>query len=110
MPTVKIPTKRIVDWASFHNVFSEIMGFPDFYGRNMDAWIDCMTSLNSPDDGLSKIHCASPDVVGLHLGDVEDFKLRCPEIYDAIIECCAFVNFRRLEQGQSAVLALSFWK
>jgi hypothetical protein len=110
MPTVKIPTKRITDWASFHDVFSEIMGFPTFYGRNMDAWIDCMTSLDSPDDGMSKIHCSSTDVVVLYLEDAEDFKSRCREIYDAIIECSAFVNYRRLEQGEPAVLALSFWK
>lgn len=110
MPTVNIPTKRITDWASFHDVFSEVMGFPDFYGRNMNAWVDCMTSLDSPAEGMSKIYCVSPDVVVLHLTDVENFKSRCHELYDAIVECSAFVNFRRLELGQPAVLALSFWK
>ena len=40
---VLIDGGRIVDWSSFHAVFAEGMGFPEFYGRNMDAWIDCMT-------------------------------------------------------------------
>ena len=110
MPTVDIPTKRVIDWASFHDVFSEIRGFPHFYGRNLNAWVDCMTSLDSPGDGMTKIHCQSPDVVVLYLKDVKDFKSRCPEIYDAIIESSAFVNYSRLDQGEPAVLALSFWK
>jgi RNAse (barnase) inhibitor barstar len=96
MPTVRIPTKRITDWASFHDVFSELMSFPPYYGRNMDAWIDCMGDISS-------------DTVILHLEDVEDFRSRCREIYDALIACSAFVNYRSLESGR-AVLALSFWK
>ena len=35
---VKIPTEQITDWETFHTVFAEILGFPDFYGRNMNAW------------------------------------------------------------------------
>jgi len=108
MPTIKIPTRQIVDWASFHETFSRIMGFPSFYGKNMDAWIDCMTSLDSPKDGMTKIHCIPPDVVVLHLEDVKNFKSRCPEIYDALIECSAFVNYRKLESKEPAVLALAF--
>ncbi|HZV35960.1 MAG TPA: barstar family protein [Verrucomicrobiae bacterium] len=46
-----IDTKRISDWNSFHSVFSEVMGSPNFYGRNMDAWIDCMTNF---DDGMTR--------------------------------------------------------
>ena len=49
MPVVSIPTDRISDWESFHEVFSEVLGFPSFYGRNMDAWIDCLTSADGAD-------------------------------------------------------------
>jgi len=31
-----------MDWETFHDEFQEKMGFFDGYGRNMDAWIDCM--------------------------------------------------------------------
>jgi RNAse (barnase) inhibitor barstar len=104
MPIVRIPTKQITDWTSFHHVFAEVMGFPDFYGRNMNAWIDCMTSLDSPDDGMTKIHCAPPDVVVLHLEDLKTFREKHRELYDAVVECSSFVNYRRLEMGDSAVL------
>ncbi|MCA9610738.1 MAG: barstar family protein [Myxococcales bacterium] len=36
-PIVAIPTRRIVDWDTFHDVFAEAFGFPGFYGRNLDA-------------------------------------------------------------------------
>jgi len=52
---VEIDTRRITDWASFHDVFAEVFGFPGFYGRDMDAWIDCLTYLDSPEDGMSRI-------------------------------------------------------
>jgi RNAse (barnase) inhibitor barstar len=108
MPTVRIPTNQITDWNSFHRVFADVMGFPEFYGRNMNAWIDCMSSLDSPDDGMTKIHCAPPDIVVLQLDDVESFRERNREIYDALFECVSFVNERRLKLDEPIVLALSF--
>jgi hypothetical protein len=39
---------------------------------------------------------------------VADFKRRCPEVFDALVECSAFVNWRRIEKGKQGILALSF--
>ncbi|HEU4834192.1 MAG TPA: barstar family protein [Pyrinomonadaceae bacterium] len=105
---VLIDAGRISDWDSFHDTFAETLGFPGFYGRNMDAWIDCMTCLDDPDAGLTSTHVTRGDVIVLCMSDVGDFKRRCPEIYDALVECSAFVNYRRIERGEPAVLALSF--
>lgn len=104
MTLVKIDTRRITDWATFHDLFAETFGFPNYYGRNMDAWIDCM------DDGLSSIHAPAGGVLVLELEHVDEFAARCPEQYAAVIECSAFVNWRRTEVGDPAVLALSFYK
>jgi hypothetical protein len=41
----------------------------------------------------------------LRIDNVSDFKRRCPELYDALIECAAFVNYRRMDQGDAPVLA-----
>ncbi len=30
------------------------MGFPDFYGANMDAWIDCMFHLDDGESGKTR--------------------------------------------------------
>jgi hypothetical protein len=108
MTVVRIDCTRIIDWDSFHDVFAEAFGFPDFYGRNMNAWIDCMTSLDEPADGMTKIHAPRGGVVILQLDNVASFGTEGAELYQAIIECSAFVNWRRLEVGEPAVLALSF--
>jgi hypothetical protein len=105
---ILLDCKDISDWNSFHGEFARVFGFPDFYGKNMDAWIDCMTSLDTPEDGMSSVHCKPGSVVALELENVKDFAYRCPEQYKAMIECSAFVNWRRLENGDSPVLALSF--
>ena len=41
-----IDRSLIVDKVSFHQVFAAAFGFPEFYGRKVAAWIDCMSSLD----------------------------------------------------------------
>ncbi len=106
---IPIDTTRIIDWESFHNLFADVFGFLEFYGRNMDAWIDCMSSLDSPEEGMSQIHVSPGNVVVLKLENVQDFSSRCPEQYEAIVECSAFVNYRRIEKGLEPVLSLAFY-
>ena len=106
---VEIDARRISDWNSFYDVFAEAFGFPDFFGRNMDAWIDCMTSLDSPEDGMTRINVEPGQVVVIQLNHVKDFARRCPEQCAAIIEGAAFVNWRRIDIGEEPVIALSFF-
>jgi hypothetical protein len=109
MKTQKINADNIHDSASFHKSFKETLGFPNFYGNNMDAWNDCMTSLDSPEDGMSKITVDKGDILVLEIENAASFKKRCPEIYMDLIECTAFVNYRRMEKGLLPVLTLSFY-
>ncbi|HYV38020.1 MAG TPA: barstar family protein [Gemmataceae bacterium] len=110
MTVVKLDARCITDWDSFHQAFAEVFGFPGFYGYNMNAWIDCMTYLDAPDAGMTAVHPPPGGVLVLELEHVDDFAARCPELYAAIVECTAFVNWRRIKTGQTAVLALSFYK
>ncbi len=66
---VTIPTDAIVDWDSFHEVFRTALGFPDFYGRNMDAWIDCMTSIDDPSSGMTDPSVAPGELFALRIDD-----------------------------------------
>jgi hypothetical protein len=106
---VQIDGSKIADWDSFHSHFAETLGFPDFYGRNMDAWNDCMTHLDEPEAGMTSVHVPPGDVLVLCVSAAADLKKRCPEVYDALVECSAFVNYRRIDMGEPAVLALSFY-
>jgi hypothetical protein len=105
---ITIDTRRINDWASFHAVFAEAFGFPDFYGRNMNAWVDCMTSLDAPEYGMTRIHADPGGVVTIQLDFAGDFAARCSEQYEALIDSAAFVNWRRIKVDESPVIALSF--
>jgi len=105
---VKIECQNIKGWSSFHDEFTRVFGFLDGYGRNMDAWIDCMSSLSDPDAGMTQIHCEKGKVVTIELANITEFKLRCPRIYQLIIKCTAFVNWRLIEQNEPPVLAFSF--
>ena len=54
MPVIEVPASQINDWDTFHDTFAQTLGFPDFYGRNMNAWIDCLTYADE-DDGMRAI-------------------------------------------------------
>lgn len=96
---------QITDWDSFHDTFAHLLGFPDFYGRNMDAWIDCLTY---EDDGMTAYPLQAGDVLTLQLSNCREFRARCSEIYQALIDSAAFVNWRRIELGDPPILALSY--
>ena len=103
-----IDCAKIRDWDSLHDEFAAVFEFPEFYGRNLDAWIDCMTSLDEPEDGMTSIHAPKGNVLTLQLENIAPFREQHPDPYAAIIESSAFVNWRRLEGGETAVLAISF--
>src|SRR5215470_12177512 len=94
---IKLPSDKITDWDTFHAVFQEVFGFPEFYGRNMDAWNDCMTYLDDPDSSMSSVTVAKGGLVVIRVENALALKKRCPEQYDALVECAAFVNHRRVD-------------
>ena len=102
---VKIPVAEIHDWNSFHAVFARVLGFPSFYGCNMNAWVDCLTYVDDPEDRMTTIYAAEGNILVLDLGACSDFARRCPEQYEAILSNVGFVNYRRMEAGAKPVLA-----
>src|SRR5439155_26718002 len=106
MKRVRLNTKIINDWISFHNEFKSLFGFPDFYGMNMDAWIDCMSSLNDANAGISVIILEKDEPFLLEISDTEDFKSRIQEIFETLIECTAFVNQRYIQSVNKSVISI----
>jgi hypothetical protein len=106
---VKVPVAEIHDWESFHTVIARTLGFPGFYGRNMNSWIDCMSSLDEPGEGMISVHVPEGGWLVLDLGECTDFAQRCPEQYEAILDGVGFVNHRRMSAGEEPILTLSFW-
>ena len=105
MRTIRIDGTKIKDPVSFFDEFARVFGFPAFFGRDMDAWIDCMTNLDEEFNAV----CVQPgELVCVALDGAADFKAQCPEMFQAFVECASFVNWRRLEIGESAILVVSF--
>jgi hypothetical protein len=107
--SVRIDTSRIRDWPTFHDEFNRVFQFPAFYGRNMDAWIDCMSYLDTPDEEMTGVHCSPGYVLTIELSEAQEFKRSCPEQFSHLLECAGFVNWRRTERGLPPLLALSFY-
>lgn len=103
---IRLQTKDITGWDTFHSVCAKTLGFPGFYGHSMDAWIDCMTYLDDAGAAMTSVTVDPGELFHLEVADTKDFALRLPEIWQAFIECAAFVNGRRVEQGERPVLAL----
>lgn len=106
MAFVQLDTTKITDWASFHQVCEEAFGFPDFYGKNMNAWIDCLSSLD--EEGMTKFLLTTDETLLIEIRNTEEFNRRVPEIVDDLIECTAFVNQRYIESDGKPKIALVF--
>lgn len=104
---VVIDGDRIVDWDSFHDVMSEAFQFPEWYGRNGNAWIDLMTYLDE-DSATTGIFVSAEEIVTLEIRNGRALHERCPEVFDALVEWSAFVNWRRMEADGTAYLCLAF--
>jgi RNAse (barnase) inhibitor barstar len=102
---VRLDTASIRDWESFHTVCKQALEFPEFYGRNMDAWIDCMSGLRY-DSKMVGIRLRPDELLELELPDVEALRKRMPEVLEELVECTALVNRRYLQSGGSPAVAL----
>lgn len=109
-PVIKLDSRQIIDAKSFHSIFAQAMGFPRTYGHTMDAWVDCMSSLDDPAACMTNVHTSPGGIITIQIEHIQDFKKRCPRLFDSLIECAAFVNWRKLEAGEQAILALSFYQ
>lgn len=107
MATAFIDTKKIMDWPSFHWVFQKALGFPDFYGKNMNAWIDCLSGL---DDGSAMCRFALQrgEMLHIEISNTADFLARLPEAFTELVTCTAFVNGRVRQAGNPPTVALVY--
>ena len=84
----------IIDWDSFHSEFEKKLGFFDGYGRNMDAWIDCMRDLYTNDEykSLTKFDLNPNDTFDLIIENAANWKHAAPDVFAAFEECSALCN------------------
>jgi len=105
VPTLIFPTERIKDWPSFHAESASLFGFPDFYGKNMDAWIDCMSYFGE-EDGMSTVKLQPGEVLTLCVPKFEEFSKNYSEVCAGLLDCTAFVNRRYIEANEGFRIVL----
>lgn len=94
---VTVDFAKIMDWNSFHSAFHDIMGFPGFYARNMDAWIDCMSCIDDPEAGMSTVIVNRGESLDVVLLNAETGWRNCPQVLEGLLKGVAFVNRRFID-------------
>jgi RNAse (barnase) inhibitor barstar len=107
---VAIDGSLISDFVSFHEVFKDALGFPEFYGRNMDAWIDCMGDIHE-DTGMSNVLLPLDTSLTLDVTNVRHMEATCPGVLVTLLACTAFVNAQRITRlnKSAAPIYLLVW-
>lgn len=96
----------ISSWDDFHDASRFAFGFPDFYGRNNNAWIDCLSYLDEG-DGMSAFTLGRDETLEVLLVGYYEFSERHPDIALGITQLFAAVNSRYSERGDFLRLRLS---
>ena len=83
--SAQIDGSVIVDWDSFHDEFQKQLGFFDGYGRNMDAWNDCMRDMytNGEYKSLTKFDLSDGDTFTLVVVNTAQRKRNAEEVFSA---------------------------
>ena len=105
MVTVQLDGRHMCDWSSFHTESQAKFGFPDFYGRNMDAWVDCLSGLRDA-DGMSSIVLAPDETLHIEVLHSDVFCTKAPHILAVMEDCVEAINERYAEDGKNQALQL----
>jgi hypothetical protein len=106
MARIRLDAAEIVDRGSFHDGCHRGFGFPEFYGRNMDAWIDCMPDLQDAENGITELKLGPGESLAVEVAGFDDFRARLPEIARELIECTQFANERYRIGGEATRIHL----
>lgn len=86
--------------AAMHAELARAFGFPAWYGHNLDALLDCLSSLDEP--GMSTLALAPGGVVTIAIADASAM----PEaLYHALLDTIAAANQRAGATGSRVAVA-----
>ncbi|MGV8893273.1 MAG: barstar family protein [Burkholderiaceae bacterium] len=105
MPTVIMNGEAITNWDAFHDESQRVFGFPEFYGRNMNAWVDCMSYLRD-DENMSIFHLNPDEVLRIEVAHSAVLRAQAPEILDDLAFCIEAINDRYADYDEKPALEL----
>ena len=89
--TIQIDCKGLTEKA-LHMMLKDKLGFPDFYGMNGNALIDCLSYLREPGAKMTKVFLEEDEVLLINCNDLSKAKFDASDLVD-IVE---WVNARGL--------------
>lgn len=102
---VIVHLKSITTPDDFHSRIKEALGFPDFYGKNFDAFIDCLSSVEEG-EGMMSVFLVKGESLVLELRGWKEFEENTPEIAKSFKECVVHVNTRLDDYGDENKIEL----
>jgi RNAse (barnase) inhibitor barstar len=103
--TVRLNGELLTDWDAFHTISQEVFGFPVFYGRNISAWIDCLSYLRD-EDSMSSIRLGDDELLSIELSHSDLVLQRFPELIEELQFCVEMINERYDDYGEKPALRL----
>jgi len=108
LPRVRFEVADIADWPSFHDACLGKLGFFSGYGRNQNAWFDCMSDAGMQTGAFGhrpEVPCAL-----FELPSRDELSGAPVEIIDFVCDALPEVNRYRLEEGQSPLIVLAAYE
>lgn len=72
---LSVDFSQVNNLEEMHDALAKVFSFPDFYGKNVHALIDCWSSLRFPEDEMSGITAEKDEVVLLEVKGLSRFDL-----------------------------------
>jgi Barstar (barnase inhibitor) len=105
---IRIDARRLKDAAALHTTLGDAFGFFEGYGKNLDALVDCLTSLDNSKAALSRAQVFPGQIVLLVIEHTQGLNPAAAAQVKSLTDVVAFVNWRRWENKQPPILALAY--
>ena len=105
---IRIDARRLTDAVGLHATLGEAFGFANWYGKNLDALVDCLTQLDDPQAAMSRVQVLPGELVLLVIEHTHGLTRQAAEQVKSLVDAAAFVNWRRLEKKQAPILIVAY--
>ena len=96
MKTIKLDFTSIESLNEMHALLAATFKFPSFYGGNVNALIDCWSSLRFPEDGMTAVSLSENEPLLIEVKRLD----RSPElVVNHFLSAVSGVNDRNIELG-----------
>lgn len=98
-----IDFKNIDTVEKMHEKLKHAFGFPNFYGANIHALIDCLGDIRYPENGMSKITIDENEVLNL---TIKNFPYENKLIINIFFLAIKYVNEKSIDRHETPSIHL----